>query len=239
MAKIVAIHQPNFFPWLGYFDKISRCDFFVFLDDVQFQKTGGIWTNRVKLLIAGEARWVTAAIERNYHGTRNINEMQFSSSVLWRSKLLKSIEANYRKHPFYRETMEVIEPLILGEEANIASYNSHAVIVLANQIGLDSDKFRWSSQMRKTGTSNELLVTLTMNAGGDTYMCGGGADGYQDEAVFEDYGVTLQHQAFKHPEYKQANALTFNPGLSVIDAAMNLGWLGVKGLLNRESSALL
>ena len=43
-ARICAIHQPNFFPWLGYFDKTVRADIFVLLDDVQYQKTGGNWT---------------------------------------------------------------------------------------------------------------------------------------------------------------------------------------------------
>ncbi len=52
---IVAIHQPNFFPWLGYFDKIARCDHFVLLDHVQFQKTGGVWSNRVRMMV-GAAR---------------------------------------------------------------------------------------------------------------------------------------------------------------------------------------
>ena len=77
MKHIVAIHQPNFFPWLGYFDKISKADSFVFLDDIQFPKKGGSWSNRIKLFISGDVRWVTAAINRDYSGTRNINEMEF------------------------------------------------------------------------------------------------------------------------------------------------------------------
>ena len=77
MNRVVAIHQPNFFPWLGYFDKIARSDVFIFLDDVQFPKTGGVWSNRVKILIGGEARWSTAPIDRSFTGTRKICEMHF------------------------------------------------------------------------------------------------------------------------------------------------------------------
>ena len=122
MSKTVAIHQPNFFPWLGYFDKIVRSDVFVFFDDVQFPKKGGSWSNRVKMLIGGEAKWVTASIERNYSGLRNINEMNFQDDN-WRVKMLKSLCNNYNKNSFYEETMEVVEPLILNPEKNIAEYN--------------------------------------------------------------------------------------------------------------------
>ena len=103
MNRIVAIHQPNFFPWIGYFDKIARCDAFVILDDVQFPKTGGTWTNRVKLPISGEPRWVTAPINRNYSGVRKISEIEFTGNQAWRDKILKIIEFNYKKAPFYVE----------------------------------------------------------------------------------------------------------------------------------------
>ena len=58
-AKTVGIHQPNFFPWLGYFNKLAHADEFVFLDSVQFSKAAGTWSNRVRLQIHGEPRWVT------------------------------------------------------------------------------------------------------------------------------------------------------------------------------------
>ena len=63
------------------------------------------------------------------------------------------------------------------------------------------------------------------------FTCGGGADGYQDESLFELYGLKLQHQSFKHPLYSQQGQQNFVSGLSVIDAVMNLGWNGVGELL--------
>lgn len=234
MSKLVSIHQPNFFPWLGYFDKIARSNIFILLDDVQYQKTGGVWTNRVKLLIANEAKWITAAIDRNYSGTRNINEMHFVSSEPWRKKTLRSIEANYAKHPYFDEVIETIQPLIMNEESNVARYNYHAICNITKALGLDTNHFRLSSQLQKEGASNELLASLTKVVGGDSYMCGGGAEGYQEEAVFSKQSIKLHYQNFKHPVYLQHRSPNFTSGLSIIDSAMNLGWLGVYQLLRQQ-----
>lgn len=234
MTRVVAIHQPNFFPWLGYFDKIIRSDIFVLFDDVQYPKTGGAWCNRVKLLVAGEARWVTAAIDRNYHGTRAIREMTFLDKNPWREKILKTIEANYGRHPHYRECMNVVEPLLLNQEQNIAAYNIHAIDALCRALGIDTAKLKISSALLHTGSSNELLCSITHGVGGDIYMCGGGADGYQDTSVFVNAGIELRHQAFAHPVYPQYRQADFVPGLSVIDAVMNLGWTATAKLLERQ-----
>ena len=232
--KTVAIHQPNFFPWLGYFAKIVASDAFVFFDDVQYQKTGGSWSNRVKLLISEEARWATAAIDRNYHGTRTIREMHFLADNPWREKMLKSIEGNYRRYPAYDDTMELLAPLLLSQESNVAEYNIQVVTTIAQRLGLDTHKLHRSSDLSHEGSSNELLCSITCLVGGSTYMCGGGADGYQDESVFNDRGVTLLHQSFVHPVYPQRGRQDFVAGLSIIDAAMNLGWDGVKQLLKKS-----
>lgn len=229
--KIVAIHQPNFFPWLGYFDKIVRSDVFILLDDVQFPKTGGAWSNRVKLLIGGEGNWVTAAIDRDFSGTRSINEMSFLSKNPWRDKIKKTLEFNYKKHAFYAETMDWFEPLLMNQEANIAAYNMHLIRTVVQLLGLGEEKLKVASELDAHGQSNERLCSLTQLAGGGVYMCGGGADGYQDQAVFSKYGLQLRYQSFKHPIYLQKGSKAFVAGLSVVDACMNLGLKGTSTLL--------
>lgn len=234
MDKVVAIHQPNFFPWLGYFDKIARSDVFVFFDEVQFPKKGGSWSNRVKLLVSGEAKWVTAPIERNYSGFRNINEMHFQDDN-WREKLLNTLKTNYSKNPFYDEAMQVFEPLIKNPDNNIAGYNVHAVTEVTRKLDLDISKIRKSSEFYFQESSNELLCAVTKEVGGDTYICGGGADGYQVEKIFQDLGVKLRFQNFKHPTYLQYGNENFIKGLSIIDAVMNLGWEELKNSTNDKS----
>ena len=105
MGKIIAIHQPNFFPWLGYFDKIVKSNLFIFLDHVQFPKKGGTWMNRVNLLVCGKAKWITASVDRNYTGTKKINEIKIKSNDNWKQKFLKTLEQSYNKHYFFDQTM--------------------------------------------------------------------------------------------------------------------------------------
>ncbi len=232
MTRIkVAIHQPNFFPWLGYFDKISRSDVFIFLDHVQYQKTGGLWSNRVQLLIGGTAQWITAPLDRGFHGVRPVNAMKFLAQHPWRQKFVKTLAANYAKALFFGEILRFIEPLIMNSEENIARYNATAILAICEKLDLPTSKIKWSSQSDCEGQSNEMLISLIRAVGGNTYMCGGGAAGYQEEALFSAAEVDLMHQSFKHPVYDQCIQSDFVPGLSIIDALMNCGFLGAKSML--------
>ncbi len=91
---ICAIHQPNFFPWLGYFDKINRADVFVFLDDVAYPKSGsgmGSWCNRVKLSIQNQSKWVSCPVKRET-GQQIIKNVVMAEGKIWREKFLKSLK---------------------------------------------------------------------------------------------------------------------------------------------------
>ena len=231
MSKIVSIHQPNFFPWLGYFDKIARSDTFIFLDDVQFPKTGGVWSNRVKILVAGEPRWLTAPVERNYKGLRLINEMRFSSDGDWRGKMLKTLVSSYRRTPFFEEIFAEVESIVLNPESNVAEYNIHAIKTIASAIGLPMNSMVRSSDCLTDSFATQRLIDLTQWVGGEGYLCGAGAGGYQEDEAFQKANIVLEYQNFNHLEYPQLGSVTFCGGLSIIDVAMNLGWQGVRELL--------
>ena len=230
MTHTVSIHQPNFFPWLGYFHKIAKSDTFIFFDNVQFPKKGGVWTNRVKLLLAGEARWLSAPINRSFHGTKNINQIYFKKDDLWRMRFQKSLDLNYRNHPFFEEIIALISPLIKYDDDNISNYNIHNITILAGHLGIDCSKCKKSSELPGKGVSNELLSSLTKSVNGSIYLYGGGAQGYQDPTIFQNAGLKLVEQNFKHPVYNQLGAETFISGLSIIDVLMNIGIKGTRDL---------
>lgn len=228
--RIVAIHQPNFFPWLGYFNKIVRSDAFIFLDHVQFPKKGGSWSNRVKLIDGNGAGWVTAPVARNYHGFRSYREMRFREDAPWRERILRTIEVNYRRAPFFLENFDFVAGLVLKDECGLAAYNENAVREISARLGIGEEKFYRSSELRFKGQSNEMLVSLTKSVDGHVYMCGGGAGEYQQPEVFEEAGVTLAEQNFRPIRYPQVHG-EWVPSLSVIDALLNVGTLGVRRLL--------
>ena len=229
---IVAIHQPNFFPWLGYFEKIVKSDLFIFLDHVQFQKTGGTWSNRVMLIESSCTKWVTAPVNRKFHGVRSINEIEFQSSTPWRTDLMAALTRNYKTAPHFDDTMDLIAPLVNNHDDRLSIYNGYAVTTIAKQLGIPADRFRWSSDLHVAGQSNEMLIGLTKAVGGNIYTCGGGASGYQDEALFDLAGVCLSHQNFAAVSYPQIGLEKFEPGLSIIDALMNVGVAGVSNMLH-------
>ncbi len=220
---VAAIHQPNFFPWLGYFDKLARADAFVFLDHVQFPKTGGTWTNRVRLLVNGKATWFTAPVDRAFHGMRPISEMAFAGRIGWRSTLLKTLHTAYGKAPFFAEAIALLEPLIMNPTERVAEFNIAAVTGIAGAIGIDAKKIFRSTDLAVSGKATEMLISVTKGVGGTTYLCGGGAQGYQEDEVFAASNINLVYQDYRHPVYLQRGSPEFVPGLSVIDALANLG----------------
>lgn len=233
MKKIVAIHQPNFFPWLGYFDKIASSDEFIILDDVQFPK--GDYVNRVKLLVAGDGRWITAPVKHDLQGKIKINEMSFDDRPPWRKKMIKTIEANYRKKEFYHENAEFIYALISNSNSNIAEYNTANILELINYLGLQKHKIILASDFNVTTTSTQRIIDLVKMCDANTYLSGGGASGYQEDPLYAENGIELVYQNYQHPIYEQKNKVGFIKGLSIIDALMNIGKEQLQKLLFKES----
>ena len=220
MSGLVAIHQPNFFPWLGYFDKIRRADIFVLLDDVAYPRSGsggmGSWCNRVRLAVQGEARWITCPLRRVSLGT-SIRTIEIDDAQSWRSKLLRTLDVNYGKAPQFATCMAFLEPLILSPENNLAAFNIRAIEAIAARLNL-STRFVRQSTLSYSGRATELLVSLVKEVGGSVYLCGDGAAGYQRDELFAENGVGLIKQNFSKSPYGEPSR--FIPGLSVIDYLM-------------------
>jgi hypothetical protein len=227
---LVAIHQPNFLPWLGFFDKIHQSDVFIAMDNAQFSKTGGTWTNRVQLVVNKEPAWVTVPIDRAYHGLRTVREMRIDERQAWRSKLNRTIQLNYERAPHFEAVGPLVRQLIEQPTAELADYNLAAIRSLCGALTI-ATPIAIGSALPTQGSSTELLIAMVKAVGGTAYLAGGGASGYQEDGKFQEAGIELVYQNFHHPTYAQFNTNEFKPGLSIVDALMNCGFAGVRGLL--------
>jgi len=231
-TRVVAIHQPNFFPWLGYFDKIARADVFVMLDHVQFPKSEGNWSNRVRLSVNGAPAWVTMPVVRDYEGFRRIDEMRIDNRAPWRRKLTQLLRTNYGKAAFFKDAFAAAERWIENPTDSVVDYNLAAVTAICQRLGLESSHIVRSSTLPVSGTKTDLLVSVVKAVKGTTYLSGDGSTGYQDDAAFAEAGIDLVHQRFTHPVYSQRADAPFMAGLSVLDALFHCGFEGTFAMLD-------
>lgn len=230
---MIAIHQPNFFPWLGYFHKIVHADKFVILDDVQLVKTGGSYTHRVKFLISGKDVWYSVPVKRPKSGTISIAETEFHRED-WHRKFLNSLQMNYAKHKFFGDYFPEIEKMCKNHDNLIANFNEKSILWVCSYLGISEEKFILSSSLGIDTTSTERLADIVTKLEDRVYLEGGGAGGYQEDSLFEERGLKVQKQNFKHPTYEQKGSAEFKAGLSILDAFFNIGHEAVADLLKGQ-----
>lgn len=218
MTITCAIHQPNFFPWLGYFDKIKRADIFVFLDNVQNQKTGGNWFNRTKLNALGKEKWYTCPIKRP-SGLTNINEVEFADNN-WHQSFLEILKNYYKKYPNFNSAFTIIENLLSHNSYTyINELNQKVILYFSSYFGFKT-KFLTQSELYLSPDlkATDMLIDICKKVGADSYLCGGGAGNYQEDEKFEQAGINLVYQNYTVAPY--GDTQKFLPGLSVIDFLM-------------------
>ncbi|MBI2791901.1 MAG: WbqC family protein [Gammaproteobacteria bacterium] len=193
--NICAIHQPNFFPWIGYFDKIRQADVFIFLDEVAYPKSGsgsGSWCNRVKIQLAGQEHWFGLPIKHE-SGKQLIHNVEFFNQEYYVSKLLKTLKQAYRKAKYFSQIMPLIQNLLEFSCQNLAEYNIHAITKLSAYLGFKT-KFIRQSKLQHSAQSTQLLVQLVKCVGANAYLCGNGASDYQQDECFSEKGIRLIYQ---------------------------------------------
>jgi WbqC-like protein family len=228
----VAIHQPTFLPWLGWWDKLVRADVLVLLDDVQFPKKGGSWMNRVRVLVAGEPRWITVPVDRAYHGVRSVREMRIDDSKPWRGQIGATLARAYAEAAHRDDVLPGLEDALAIPTDRVAELNEATIRKIAEQLELDTAKLVRQSDLGVDGTGTDLLISLCRAVDADAYLTGDGADGYLDADRFAEVGLDLVFQEFVPPDYPQL-AADHAPGLSIVDALMSCGWSGTRALLAR------
>ncbi len=214
----VAIHQPQFFPWLGYLDKIASADLFIFLDNVQFKKNE--WQNRNRIRSADGWIWLTVPIRQRFPQT--IREVQIAEGVDWKKKHLGALEASYGRAPFFDRTFKSVALLYDRAWDDLLHLNLASVQILLEGFGL-KPKTLLASELSSNGlAATDRLVALCRAVGADEYLAGAGGADYMEMEKFETAKIRVTFQDFVHPIYPQRFE-PFVPALSALDLLFNCG----------------
>lgn len=224
---ITAVHQPNYFPWLGYFRKIAAADAFVFLDDVQFSKNSYI--NRVQIAGPAVPRWLTIPV--SVHLGMRIDQVK-PARADWRAAHLSSLHNTYRGATRFRAVWKDVETIYAKADGeNLAAINQTLVQAVARHMGF-ACQFYVSSSFglgEVAGDARLAALVAAINPNG-TYLSGKGGAKYQDPSTFKKAGLSFRYSDFNHPVYGQGRE-PFQPGLSILDAAFHLGWPATASLI--------
>ena len=226
MTRTIAICQPHYLPWMGYFDLLDRADLFVFLDDAQFSKGGWHNRNRIrKTETANEAKWLSVAIKKGPL-QRELIQVETSTTQNWLESHLAAIHETYRKAPFFDAYFGPIGAL-LAEAApmSLGDLNIRVIEGLCELIGIRCDTRR-SSQLGVPGEREKRLLDLCKALQADRYLANDATGNYVEASYFLPDGIEFVLQRYSHPTYTQntgRTALPFLSHLSVIDLLFNHG----------------
>ena len=219
---IVAIHQPNYLPYLGFFDKMARSDIFVIYDDAQFEK--GEFQHRNRIRIYHGWKWLTVPVEKKQVPINQIrikNEVATWKGVKWADAHFKDIRDNYKDTPYYSVYEKEIKRIYGKTYDKLVELNMELINFLKDAFDIDTE-IAYSSDLGFTSKSTERLVEIVGALGGDVYLSGPKGRDYLGVSLFEKKDIKVEFQDFEHPIYKQRYE-SFVPNMAAIDALFNVG----------------
>ena len=222
---LVAIHQPLYFPWLGYLDRMARADLFVILDHVQFERRN--YQNRASIMLEGEPRWLTVPVVQVSQKELIIDKMVDNSaegSREWGPNHFKTLRYAYRKAPHFEHYAPRLRDILEARWDKLLDLDLATMEFLREALEIRTP-LRLSSQMQPEGARSELLLNICRSLGpGSTFLGGmGGSRRYLDKEAFAAANVGVQWQDFQHPVYPQCGGGAFVPGQTALDLLFNAG----------------
>jgi hypothetical protein len=215
---ILAVHQPQYLPWLGYFDKMDRADAFVLLDTVQYKKNE--WQNRNRIKTAAGPQWLTVPV--TYTFPQRIDEVGINNRDRWQHRQKQALLTNYRKAPFWDPVSSFLEEFLSTTWTHLSPLNVFVVRRMAELLGIDTPVYLASELPAFPEDPDERLIALARHFGADTYLAGCGGRDYMKLDAYSRSGIRVLFQDYDHPVYKQQFG-AFEPFLSTLDLLFNHG----------------
>jgi hypothetical protein len=212
----LAIMQPYFLPYIGYFQLIASVDKFVIYDNIKYTKKG--WINRNRMLQNGADKIFSIPLAKA-SDRLDIVEREISPDFS-RQKLLSQFRGCYLKAPYFEDVWPLIESIVLFQDENLFRYIENSIVLICDYLDIDTEIIVSSTVAANHDLiSQDRVLALCEALGANTYVnASGGMELYSKE-IFQQKGINLKFIQSKSFEYAQFNN-DFVPWLSVIDVVM-------------------
>lgn len=218
----IAITQPTFLPWLGWFDIAAQADELIVLDTVQFEKRS--WQQRNRIVTRDGLQMITVPVLSKGRQGQPIHEVRVADTEV-PTNLLRTVRMNYSRAPHFGAVFEELEDLVprLFSTGLLVEVNEGLIDFLSRWLGIATPRIR-ASQVCASGSRGEYLAALCAARGADTYLSTPGASDYlrEDLEHFSERGVRVMLHEFRHPQYRQLWE-PFVPFASALDLVMMFG----------------
>ena len=214
----IAVMQPYFLPYIGYFQLIKTVDKFVVYDNIEFTKKG--WINRNRILVNGKDEYFTLPLKKD-SDYLHIDKRRLADLVeVEKNKILRKITACYKKAPFFEIVFPLVEKLFNEKEDNLFKFIYNSLLVVCRYLGI-STEFIVSSSLpidhQLKAQDKVISICKALNA---THYINpiGGVELYSNKA-FEENDIKLSFIKSGQLNYQQFQD-EFIPWLSILDVMM-------------------
>ena len=214
----IAVMQPYFMPYIGYFQLINAVDEFVIYDNIEYTKKG--WINRNRILVDGRDSYITLPLKKDSDYLDIRDRSLADCWLIDKYKMLNRITASYKKSPYFNLTFPIIESCVLFEEKNLFGFIHHSLLQVMEYLKITTPLIISSSIMVDHELKAEKKVMAICNARkADAYLNPiGGLQLYTKED-FKEHCLDLQFLKTNDLRYQQFEN-DFVPFLSIIDVMM-------------------
>ncbi len=212
----IGIMQPYFMPYIGYFQLMKAVDKYVIYNDVNYIKGG--WVARNNILINGEKQLFTIKLQ-GASPNKHFAEIQILDDF---KKLIKTLEMNYSKAPFFQLTMGLMEKIFSYPEKRLDLFIKNSFEQILFYLGIKTELIL-SSDIAKDNSlrGKDKVMEICKILEADTYYNAIGGKELYDKKEFENNGISLHFlKTDENLRYKQFSNMDFVPNLSIIDVLM-------------------
>jgi WbqC-like protein family len=217
----IAICQPTYLPWLGYFDLMDQVETFVLLDTVQFEKQS--WQQRNRIKTPSGLQWLTVPVVFRGRLGQLIKDVEIRDGA-FATKHLRAIELSYRRAAYFDQYWETLAKILQGAGTNLlCDLNMRLIEWFRDMLDVRTPLVS-ASTMAQAGKRSELLVNICRELGAGAYLSPLGSAAYllEDLPLFADASIEVRFQHYEHPAYRQLFP-PFLPQASTLDLLFNEG----------------